>query len=236
MERYVIWTWLIVGMLAFTWSCDDDESNGDDKNWFEDEKQLYQLNCDNLDFSACGGDLVGSWKVIETCDLENTDDDTVLVNPFADEDNCKDAVVEWDNTLSSTMDFDLDGNYKSEWDVVDTKTHYEFDEDCLEEISSLKTDLESVCEELKTEEDFDVCRYKAGVCSCDSPTISQNPVLRSVATGSYSIEGSTATMAREGSSSQKMEFCVSGDTAILETPKSSEPGSGVTYLILQRSL
>ncbi len=150
-------------------------------------------------FSACGGDLVGTWTIQQYCVNVPMDAISAL---------CPGASIGLSTLdVSGTMTFGADNTVTSAGSVSFAE-NVKFPASCMTsaECTEYKAQLVAQGEDAQ-------CSYDAAAgCSC-AVNLSENPM----ASGTYQVQGSQLTVT-DSSSSDAPEvdsFCVSGNTATL---------------------
>jgi hypothetical protein len=155
-------------------------------------------------FSACGGDIVGTWRIKSVC--------AELSGALIDV--CPTAIAMVDLTLDGAVTFDADGTRSSELTGKSTIT-YTLDADCLDAITmGMPPDS---CDVLSKEADPSMDKGPT-TCSGD-PTVActcveDNPESTETKTGTYTVEGNTLTSTDDADGTVTMaELCVQGTEA-----------------------
>ena len=173
------------------------------------------------DFTACGGDPVGTWTIAGAC-IDTGDDE----NPFED---CPEGEFGVDVTATGTLEITGD---EFEWNLtVEGSAVFTLPAVCLERMT-MGTAIE--CSVL-TDDDDAVCTgtYATG-CSCSVPV---EPTTQ-VTTGTYVVDGNTivATEDGEDEAGDPSEFCVRGNQMRMKTVKIDDDDGSVeeTIIVLNR--
>ena len=154
-------------------------------------------------FSACGGDVVGTWTVTGACAKA----DALL------EEVCPTAVAELALNLSGSATFEADGTRTTDFTSQVTIT-YTLDADCL--MNATGGTLPASCSDLDSEGDPEEPDEGPTTCT-GTPAVSctcvQTGAEKSeVKTGTYSVDGSTLTSTDDADGeSSTSEFCVQGN-------------------------
>jgi len=160
----------------------------------------------SCDFTACGGDPVGTWTVAGACF------DTGTTNPF--EETCADSTFGVDLEATGTLKL-TDNEFT--WDLaIAGHSVINLPASCL---SQLTNGQPIECEEFGGDESECTGSYTTG-CSCRSP-IEPNENHK---TGTYEVQGNTlvATADDEDEPSTPSEFCVRGDQLKMQTVETDE--------------
>jgi hypothetical protein len=161
-------------------------------------------------FSACGGNLVGTWKVTSVC--------AEIAGAVIDV--CPTAVAQLDLTLTGTATFSGDGTRSSDFTTKATIT-YTLDAACLNAITSGKPP--ATCDVLS--KPADPANGDGPTACTGDPTVSctcveDNPEKSEKKTGTYTADGSTLTMTEDADGSMKTaEFCVKGSEVRVKQPE-----------------
>jgi hypothetical protein len=154
--------------------------------------------------SACGGDLVGTWKVTQSCLTSIPDLSGV----------CAGASGELAYMFSGTVTYNVDGTYSSMFDAT-VAGHERYPSGCaphgltcaeLEQSGRQAVDAGKVIS-------YTCSTDAAGACNCDSVT----PESSANTSGTYSISGGTLTTTADGMTSTS-SYCVQGGI-LGETPR-----------------
>jgi hypothetical protein len=143
--------------------------------------------------SPCGGNLVGTWKVTQSC-LTATGD----LNSLCDGGGVSANIA---FMFSGTVTYNADGTYSSAFTGTET-AHDQFPSGCAP--------FGATCEQLGQQVidggTISCSTDTAGVCTCDSvaPLKDTNPT-----SGTYSTTGSTLTTTQDGMTSTS-SYCVQG--------------------------
>jgi len=155
-------------------------------------------------FSACGGDVVGTWTVTGVCAVADA-----LVEQV-----CPSGTAELDLALTGTATFADDGTSTTDFTSKATIT-YTLTAECLMNIAGgmLPADCESLSKEADpaNDEGPTTCTGDPSVsCTC----VEEQPEKTETKTGTYTVDGSTMTTTDDGDSEAKtLEFCVNGKEA-----------------------
>lgn len=146
----------------------------------------HQNQCST--FSACGGDLVGTWVLDKQCVGEVT--------------ACPEATFTVTQSPSITFTFTSDGSVEGSFSGTQV-THEVAPRTCLG--SSITS-----CEQADSSA---VTCTNSGTdqCACDI-TIAASTSLN----GTYSASGSSVTIVESGQSTQTFAYCATGDTLVLQ--------------------
>lgn len=164
----------------------------------------------DCDFSACGGDVVGTWKVTSVC--------AEIAGPVIDV--CPDALATLDLTLDGTATFNADGTRSTDFTGKSTIT-YKLSAECLGTITMGHPPAS--CDVLNKDADATsgdgptTCTGDpADACSCTQ----ENPESHDVKTGTYTIDGNTMTSMDDGDDMPTTaEFCIKGTQARFKQPE-----------------
>jgi len=165
------------------------------------------INCNSVT-TACGGNVVGTWKITQTC-LSATQDLSST---------CPGASAIYDFTLSGTATYNTDGTYSSA-DTVSALVHEHFPSGCMP-FGFTCAQLEQMAMDAGT---GNCSTDTQGGCNCDAVT----PVTSSSATGTYSASGGTLTTMHDGTTSLA-SYCVEGN--LLYQSLEEQPDGGTTAI------
>lgn len=168
------------------------------------------LASSDCDFSACGGDIVGTWAVTGVC--------AEIAEAVIDV--CPNAVATLDITLTGTATFNADGTRSTDFTSENTIT-YTLDAQCLNTITMNMPP--ATCDALSKEADPasgdgpTTCTGDPTVaCTC----VATNPETTEMKTGTYSIDGSTLVSKDDTDNSMTVaQFCVKGTELRVQQPE-----------------
>ncbi len=169
--------------------------------------------CKDLNFTACGGDVVGSWKILSMC----TSRTIAGENPFADKPACADDIFEFNVDWIGEITFNEDGTYENTMGMS-YWTHLELTDECLGEIvNGATTDYTMVCQKMFSDEDNEesLCTYESGLCKCDTKPETRN--IDDSQNGTYTIEGNNMILDDGDDEVETLPFCVDGDRIVVES-------------------
>ena len=183
----------------------NDPGNNDPGNNDPGNNDPGNLSCD--DFAACGGDLVGSWDFVDVCV------GGVAENPFGE--TCPEATLDIDFEFSGTVEIGADGTYSVSIENTSTVI-FEVPTSCLG----------GTCAPL--EEDFE-CDLSGDVCTC-----TQTEEDTDEDSGTFEVNGNTATFTSDDGTVDDMEFCVSGNSALLKPEPDEEASPELVFEIARQ--
>jgi hypothetical protein len=168
------------------------------------------LESSDCAFSACGGDVVGTWAVTGVC-AEIAD--AVI-------DVCPTALATLDITLTGTATFNADGTRSTDFTSENTIT-YTLDAACLNAITMNMPP--ATCDALSKEADPTsgdgptTCTGDPSVsCTC----VATNPEKTEMKTGTYSVDGSTLVSKNDDDNSMNVaQFCVKDTELRVQQPE-----------------
>jgi hypothetical protein len=182
-------------------------------------------DCAEFEFEPCGGDLVGTWEILDMCASATVGD-----NPFADTPECADIVFQVDMDFTGTVEFNADGSYASEVVVGAATMHAEYTEACMQ--AMWQAGGSETCDAIPSSSEDTVCSYADSVCSCDQAMSSGSGTQTE--TGTYSVSGNSLTMTPDSGDVTESEYCVSGDKATFGVPSDSAQDATFNHIILQK--
>ena len=156
--------------------------------------------------SACGGDVVGTWNVVDTC-FSNAAEAFSMTSDLPE---CSDAIQGADAEVTGTYTFDASGTVVSDTAItIDIAVHLTMACVVAQNPLGSSNAVAQVCPQLEAsyiENGFDEasCTLVAGACDCD--VVQRHPM--SSASDTYQVEG-TELASPDGS---RAAFCVDGDT------------------------
>ncbi len=171
--------------------------------------------CETLDFTPCGGDVVGRWVLQDMC-MEAV----IGENPYATVSECQTMVYTVNVDYSQTLELKADGTLTIEIGATSYAFHYEIEEACLKAISPSMTQAEfqEVCTEFADEDD--TCAITADKCICD--TVPETSGESQTIDGTYTVDGTTITTTTQGDTGPDTTtggYCVNGNTLVSEGSK-----------------
>jgi len=189
---------------------------------FIEESTVIASDCSSFEFSACGGDMVGTWKIRDVCFEQQLGH-----NPYAAYPACQSTVYGVTMDWTGTWIFQRDGTatvrdygYTSWLDVRLTDA-------CINAVFAGAAPA-TWCQELSDASEDLNCTYASGACSCTSPAETRTLPEQS---GTWSTSGSTLTMGRQGDTDSSSQlYCVSGNTAVVQFQMEGVPA----YMIFER--
>jgi hypothetical protein len=161
-------------------------------------------------FSACGGSVVGTWKVTSVC--------AEIAGQLIDV--CPGVTAQLDLTLTGTTTFTADGTSSNDLTSKATIT-YTLDAPCLNAITSGKPP--ATCDALSKPADATkgegptTCTGDPKVsCTC----VEDDPESSDTSTGTYTVDGNNITMTDDADGTTKTaEFCVKGGEIRVKQPE-----------------
>lgn len=164
--------------------------------------------CGN-DFTACGGDIVGTWAFSAACATLAPGTD-----PFGGQ--CPTATMTLEVDVSGTVDFAGDGTYAVENTVAVTMTA-DFPKSCLPQGAT----CEAIADEKPVTDTGDSCLLTDA-----------QPAETNSESGTYTASGSTLTLTDQGGTPEDGEYCVTGSTATVRL--TDENGQVVMYTLTKQ--
>ena len=182
-----------VGIAAALAGCGGDDDDGN-------------LNCS--DFSACGGDPVGEWTIVDACF-----DDV----PAPEIENCAEATATVDDVVvTGSVEIRDDGSYATQIESSATIV-ITVPKDCLDG---------ATCAELADAAGVD-CTDNGDACDCMQDSDDQDQE-----TGSWEADGSTITLTNSDGDADEADFCVQGD--VLKSQSREDADSALLTLVMTR--
>lgn len=200
--------------------------------------------CQELDFSACGGDgLVGRWLIQDYCLTHVSDDE--ISNPFAEIPECSDWSFGMDVAWEGFVEFKADGSGTASLGRSAMEAVVMIDDDCLAYLGTnspgVETptdDPEEVCTMMDTPREdgskfFGDCTYGSGQCKCVQDMSDEIENQGEPVEFFYDTEGSNLKVGSSAESKDKtFPFCVEGDKLVLQW---HDDGDNIPdYMILNR--
>jgi hypothetical protein len=165
-------------------------------------------NLDCSQFSACGGNPVGEWTVIDACfdDL-----------PMPEIDNCPEASASVEGVVvTGSVDIRDDGSYATQVDSSGTVV-------ITVPLSCLNG---GTCAQLSQAAGVP-CTTNGDACDCENELDDQ-----SQETGSWEVDGSTITLTDSDGNADDADFCVQGD--VLKAQSQEDADSAVITFVMTR--
>jgi hypothetical protein len=163
--------------------------------------------CPVVGYSACGGDILGTWGMRALCPEDPAAAAALCEHPYDNRTVCTGTGNEatCDGSVSGTLTFKADGTVE-----IDTQltlvTSYNFTDECLAAAITTGTTAEERCLSM-TKADKLTCSYNAR-CTC----VSAPMVESDKKTGTYKIEGQDLTLGEDPPAS----YCVDGDRLTMD--------------------
>jgi len=182
--------------------------------------------CKDLEFSACGGDVVGSWKILSYC----TSQTVVGENPFAEQPSCADDLFEVDVTWLGSITYKDDGTYSNEMGM-EMSIYLELTDECLTELAGDDaSDLEGFCTDIGNTEGMASCVYESSLCKCTGKP--NTMMMDDSPEGTYELDGNDIIIHTSEGQTQSITYCVEGTRMVAETPADDE--GNVSYVVAER--
>ncbi len=182
------------------------------------------LICPGDDFDACGGDLLGRWKLLDFCTPDNrlAGKPIECGGPGEDEPKCQGGRNARQCILGygGTANFTADGDLFLELGVA-TWVRYAFEDDCLLTLYPAAADAEAACDALANPPRLS-CTYSDGLCTCTAdgePQSERQPTV-------YTVEGGTITVAGRATGA----YCVGGGRLTIDFDPFGPEGWGAWLL------
>jgi hypothetical protein len=197
--------------------------------YFTDEGAVIDTEdaiCKDLDFSPCGGDLIGTWKIVTVClnmTIDDPDGDEDITNPYGFVPECESVVLGADVQWLGSIIFSEDGNYEQDFHNT-VSPYYDFPDACLTGLANwaqendypvTDSSPEGVCDALNDDEKSNMnCSYASGNCHCTVEITDDEPEKEpEVRTGTFTVDGTSLFM--DGSETG-VPYCVEGTRAVVE--------------------
>jgi hypothetical protein len=187
-------TILLFGLIFMIWGCGGDDDDGSDGNG--------KSTCD---FSACGGDVVGTWEVADIC-IENPERIFSLTGLPS---QCSDIIGDLDSRPEGEFIFEEDGTGEANVTLV-VDVEMTLTEKCVSALAGGQVTLSpSVCSAMESafsgESEFEggSCEAATNACIC---IITSNEIAVEDG-GDYQVEGDRIS---SGSGAGE-PFCVTGN-------------------------
>jgi hypothetical protein len=164
------------------------------------------LNCS--DFSACGGNPVGEWTIVDAC---------IDGAPQPDIDGCPEASAAFDDVVvSGTVEIREDGSYATSVNTMATLI-LTVPMSCLDG---------ATCAQL-SEAAGVPCTAEGDACDCTSELDESDQE-----TGTWETSGSTISLTDSDDMVSESTYCVEGD--VLKAQQQDDPGDPVITFVMTR--
>jgi len=205
----------------------------------DDQVKITSIACDSTKtFTACGGDLIGKWKMVTMCS-----DQSMGENPFKDTPECQNTVAEFDVDFSGMQaEFKSDGTYTmTGMDNPEVKIHYEIKKVCIDALVKGAVDADKYCASLQDSMGI-TCKYESNMCMCDGTMKDddeEEEEENSDEKGTWSTKDNKITTSEDGETkSETSEYCVSGNKVVVKVDNSSESegdnDGGPQFIIMEK--
>ena len=188
--------------------------------------------CKELNFAACGGDLVGTWSITNLC-IENA---VVAENPWGEMPGCASSVYEINMDMQGYITFVQDGTYTQEFNESVT-IHIELSAECLNGMGGQYSGAEVICDTIGTQmaDENGSCEYTGGKCVCDFAP--QDEGTDDPKTGTWSVTGNNLMIDDAADDNPNgMPFCVAGSVCVVETNMGGDAQSTTpAHIILEKN-
>jgi hypothetical protein len=183
------------------------------------------------EFSACGGDVEGTWKFKDVC----MDDTVIGSNPF--ESTCPTATVEVEVEWDATITFNADNTYTQVMNSQSMTATYNVPVSCLTPHGGAAVCVsgeEGIFGEEAT------CAVESDICVCHSSNVSTSDDPNQ--SGTYAVEGNKLSIneADGGGPDEAMNYCRTGNLVVVEVIEedTDEDTGAVTtmkmYMVLEK--
>ncbi len=166
-----------------------------------DAGQALSEVCPVTQFTACGGDVQGSWRIRSFCPEDQATADALYEHPFDDRPQCQrpDNPVNAVRTLTGTITFA--GTTMTMATTTKTSLSYGFTDACLAVAFRNITDPMQACSELENNGRLS-CTYAANLCTCQGTL----PQASDVEDAEFEISGNQLTLGGR----QTADYCIDG--------------------------
>jgi hypothetical protein len=198
-------TLLALGLSGCGGNSDSGDSNGDTLSGNTGNSASCQAG-----YTACGGDVVGTWKYVDYCNLDAALNGAL--GKVTSLKGCENLIEDITFDMGGTITFQADGSARQEFtgtaNVVERLTV-----DCMSALAGAVTadTMPNMCATMSTSlsESSDnttgSCVMDAGDCLCTS---SQSMSKNANTTTTYAVSGNTISLGTDTTNT----YCVSGDT------------------------
>ncbi len=188
--------------------------------------------CKELDFTPCGGDVVGSWSISNLC-LSNT---VIAENPWGEMPGCATSLYEINMDMTGSIDFADDGTYVQDF-TNSVTIHIELSAECLNGMGGQYSGAEVICDTIGTQmaDENGACEYTGGKCVCDFAPEDDSP--DEPETGTWSVTGNNLMIDDSAEDNPNgMPFCVAGNNCVVETMMGDATQDGApAHIILKKN-
>ncbi len=183
------------------------------------------------EFSACGGEVEGTWKFKDVC----MDDTVIGSNPF--ESFCPTASVEIEVEWDATITFNADNTYTQVMNSQSMNATYNVPVSCLEQMGGA---VACVGGEDGLFDDDATCAVEGATCVCSSSDVDTNDNPNQ--SGTYAVAGDKLTITSTGGDGpdEAMNYCRTGNLVVvevIETDTDEDTGAVRTmkmYMVLEK--
>jgi hypothetical protein len=159
-----------------------------------------------MQVSPCGGDVVGTWRISQSCVIATGDLTT-----------CAGATVELDLVIGGTVTYNADRTYSSMPTGGAGTYHEHFPPGCMP-YGMTCDQLEQTLGDGGATTTATCSTDSTGACNC----VGQEPEMATNQAGTYVTSGSTLTTTTQDGTSSSSNYCVRGNTLYTIV----EPGDG----------
>jgi hypothetical protein len=152
-------------------------------------------------FTACGGDVVGTWNSYGSC---------MSTTGYEQYPGCEDVVIDGAPDFTGSATFNADGSYTQDT-TISGDVHEVFDDDCIASMTGGMMNGEAYCALVSAVASSGEsgmsgsCTYSGGKCTCNLSIDMQDSQQ-----GSYTLAGNTMTI----DDGEAVEYCVSNGTEL----------------------
>lgn len=185
---------------------------------------ITEGECAELDFEACGGDILGKWNIKDFClagTISSGDDESVWWNEYA---GCDDSTASTDVDYDGYIEFKSDDTFENTLTITGIESVMVLDKDCLEGIGDdpewegAFSNAKEVCEFMNQSygQQNGGCEYKDDKCTCTLDQEGPSDETDTI-TGYYQVDGNNVNIGTSMDSlNQSIAYCITDNKLVLE--------------------
>jgi len=192
--------------------------------FIDGEMVLTTAECAGFEFEACGGDVVGTWKIKDVC-IEMV----IGENPFEGITECESIVYEYLVDWQGTFIINADGSMEMNDYGYTVSMNVEVTDACFDAAWPNNTPAEN-CAGIADNDTIGDCTHANGVCTCTGGEETMTFVEEM--TGTWSASGTTLTTeSSQSDGPSSAEYCVKDGILAAETDM-GEDNTG--YILMEK--
>lgn len=194
---------------------DEESSNNNNNNNNNNTPKFNAVNCETYTFTACGGDVVGTWTFKQSCPAALAD----MTEPIDEDPACDTSLATYDvpDNLSMTVDIKADGTYTATVSPFDIDITAVVTEECVDAMMQSSMTLADFCALFQSnlfQNNNGTCAVNGTQCECDGAM----NIEGNTEPGTYTIAGQSMTITPDdpNESPRTNPYCVSSNGLVLE--------------------